>query len=258
MKSQRKRLIALIVVGAAAAALAAVYAEDAFLWYRKRQAWSKVSSYPPRERATLNSVLADEVRALATPVSGLQRISCEVNGYRFSFPAAEFRRTADANDGFDGAKVTLRCLGVAPRTADLQAEYQPSSEAVAAYLAQSDPYDLLVEAFRTSPADISMQTTGDGLQKVLYLLFLKSAYQPVGSEKLFERFQANGRKGVLAGDHTCETLVVLLYLPETREFAELVIGNKGLADMAPVYRCLGLLTVRRAEGKQPPPPNAGK
>jgi len=254
MKSRRKGLLAVGVVGAGLIALAAAYAGDLSLWYAKRQAWERISNVPPREKATLNVVLLPEVRAVPAPPSRAARVAREIGGYRFTLPAAEFRLPRDPNDpngpgdGFDGAKITIRCTGIVSRTPDFKIEHQPTEESVRQYLRKTDPYDLVVDIFNARPAAIRTQATHADLQKLLYLLLLKSAYQPVGSERLFQQFRTDRRDGILAGDQSCEALVALIYLPETRQFAELVIGNKGEVRMDDVYRCLGLLKIEKLPG----------
>jgi len=250
MGSQARRYVLIAVVGAAIIALVAVAGPYVSLWYAKRQAWEQIANRPLVHKATLNCVPVREVRRITTPLSGARRISCEVGGYRLSLPDAEFRPAADANDGFEGGKLTVHCAGIAPCLPEFSPQTQPSDESIRAYFRQADPYDLLVEAFRATPAGIRNQDSHVGLRKHLYLLLLKSARQPVGSEKLLECFETDRRKGVLAGDMTSESVIALVYLPETRDLAELVITKRNDdVRMSAVYRFLGLLKIDKAPAK---------
>jgi hypothetical protein len=243
--AQRKREIVIAAVVAAAVLLIVLAAPHLRLWHARRLAFASVSNIPARDKATLDCVLAAEVKVIGGPSTGGRTVAHSAGGYELSLPAAEYQPATDANDVFESDKLRVRLLSVAPRSAEFNRETAPTDDDVRTWLSEADPYDVLVEAFNATPAGIRTQTTRTGLQKHLYLLLVKSLYQPIGSEKLFLRFRADERRGILAGDLTSEFMIVLVYLPETKEFAEALIAGKAGSRMDDVYRCLGQMNIRR-------------
>jgi len=216
----------------------------ATVWHAKRQAWERIANIPPRDKATLNCALAGKTLEIpAAPASARETIY-SIGDYEFRLPAGAYRKADFSNDAIESDKLQVRFLSVQPRITEFSPAAQPTDESLRRWFQNTDPYDVLVAAFNATPAGIRKQTTHAGLQEHLYLLLLKSAHQPIGSERLFLQFRANGRRGILAGDLSCEMIIVLLYLGETKEFAELLISGKEGSRMSDVYGCLGQLMVR--------------
>jgi hypothetical protein len=243
--ARRKKEIVIAAVAAAIVLLIVFASPQLRLWRARQLAFRRISDIPPREKATLDCVLAAEVKAIGRSSTGGETVAHRAGGYELSLPAEEYRPLTDANNGFESDRLQVRLLSIAPRAPRLSPETGPTDDGVRAWLSETDPYDVVVEAFNATPAGIRTQTTRAGLQKHLYLLLLKSLYQPIGSEKLFLRFRTGERKGILAGDLTSDFIIVLVYLPETKEFAELLIAGKPGCEMDNVYRCLGQMEARR-------------
>ncbi len=215
------------------------------LWFAKHQAWEKYSKMSSEDTAGLSTVLSPDVKKIHPLAADGERITYTVDGYLFSVPKKEYRRVKDRKERFENDKVILGCLGVLPLTASFPKIKEPKAETVEAYFSRTDPYQILVDAFNATPEGIHHQPTHDALQKHLLLLLLKTVLLPVGADKLFLQFETDRHKGILAGDTTMRGIFVNIYLPETKEFANLVILTKTGARMDDVYRCLAQLEIRK-------------
>lgn len=247
MRRKRKRTeLLLAVLVAAVVILIVLGAPQASLWLAKQEAWRKIASIPSRQKATLDNVLAPEVKQVPVVLIEGDSLAYALGAYEFLFPADEYARLADANDGgVESDRLEVRFLSLAPRSSDFSETAGAADASIRDWLRRTDPYDLLVEAFNATPTGIREQDSHAGLQKHLYLLLLKSVHQPIGSETLFLQFRAGGYKGFLAGDTTSDLVIVWIYLPDAQLFAELLISPKDRTEMADVYRCLGQLRIRR-------------
>ena len=224
---------------------------DFRLWNARRQAMEKYEQMPASDRAALSVVLGPYVKRIVSPAREADQVSCTVEGYRFSLPAGEYRRLADAKGRFESDKLTLACLGPCRLTPESQPAKQAAGDGVKAYFDRADPYDVLVAALNATPGGIRRQDSHEGLRKHLLLLLLKAELLPEGADRLFLRFQTDRRKGILAGDTTLKRICVNVYLPETGQFANLAIFPKDAADMEDVYRCLGQLRIEHVSGPDP-------
>jgi hypothetical protein len=106
----------------------------------------------------------------------------------------------------------------------------------------------------STPRDIEAATTSAELQKSLYLLLLRTALQTNGAEKLWQRIEVRSRDGFLSGDAESKRVIATIYLPQTKEFAELAILPRDGAAMDDIYNCLGELAIQRDPNAQANPP----
>ena len=63
-----------------------------------------------------------------------------------------------------------------------------------------------------------------------------------------------GRRGFLSGDEKSKNVIATLYLPQTRQFAEIAIEPRSGATMDDIYNCLGELAIQRDPNAQVSPP----
>jgi hypothetical protein len=78
-------------------------------------------------------------------------------------------------------------------------------------------------------------------------LLIKAQLMPIGADKHWERIDTRKREGIIAGDTTMRGILVTLYLPEGREFADILIRPKDAANMADVYSAVAKLDVTKVE-----------
>jgi len=225
---------------------ALLWGPDLTFRYAKAQAMAKLSA---NDLAAIRCVLSAEVKRVpAAEVPG-DRVSRVRDGWRFSLPAGDFRPSDDPNQPnvLESDRLAVHILGACSRTPQLKPQYRPTNDEALRYCRQTDPYQLLCDAFTMTPAGLEAAETHAELQKALHLLLLRSIVRPIGLEKQWLRLAVGGRRGFLAGDETCEPILVWLYLPETREFADVALHPKdgAAADMEDVYRCLGQLKIQR-------------
>jgi hypothetical protein len=240
----------LIGAGAAACVAAGLAWPKVSFWLAKRQAVQSIGSIAAADQTVMRCVLAAEVKVIPPATPAGKVIHWTGDGYRIALPAEEFRRPDDGNSGdlakvFVGRKVTVRVQGVGPKTASFAAGMAPTSQEVARFFRETDPYEIVVSAFNATPADVLDATDSASLQKGLYLLLMKSVLQTIGSQKLWQRIECGGCKGILSGDTSCIAVVVDLYCPRTKEFATLTIKPGEGASMDDVYRCIGQIRIER-------------
>jgi len=250
MSPRKKRFtvigLALLCVLAASAWLAW---SPVMLWLAKRGAAKKYADMQDAE--TLNVALAPDVRQINDKAgSGEQeRTAAVVDGYRFSFPAAKYQRLPGQYVDFDSGKLTVRCLGVLDLTGEF-AKAATDDSAVGQYLAKTDPFHILVDAFNARPKDIEQQASFETLKKHLALLLIKAVLMPVGADKHWERFDTGKCPGIIAGDTSMRGIMVTVYLPEHRKFADILIQPKDGATMADVYAAIAELEVSQDASSQ--------
>jgi hypothetical protein len=151
---------------------------------------------------------------------------------------------AGPNQRFETDKVIVGCLGVLPLTkwfrdaATSKEAATGSYEKYCEYFKSTDPFQILVDAFNATPDGIQAQETIDSLQRHLTLLLFKSKLQPIGSDKLWMRFETARYKGIIAGDTSLGRILVTLYLPGTEDSADLVVFPKSGAKMDDVYQTI--------------------
>jgi len=225
----------------------------ALLWLAKRDAIKKYANMQDAE--TLNAALAPDVRRISGVPSDAgsseqQRVAAVVDGYCFSLPAAKYQRLPGQYADFDSEKLTIRCLGVLDLTGEF-AKAATDDSAVGGYFARTDPFNILVDAFNARPKDIEEQASFEALNNHLALLIIKAVLMPVGADKHWERFNTGKCPGIIAGDTSMRGILVTIYLPEHRKFADILIRPKGDKTMAEVYRAIWELDV--VQGDDLPP-----
>ncbi len=253
-RSSRRRVKVVLLVAGAAAILAVLYVwPSVSLSYAKSRAMAKLSKIPPNDRASIHCVLGPDVRQVPTVEVPGPSVRCAAGGWCFRLPASEYRGGADPNrpNVLESDRLAAHFVGVGAKTPRFKQGHAPSIDEVHRYYEQTDPYQVLCDAFATTPADVEAAGTHAELQKTLYLLLLRSVFQPLGSEKQWLRIEVGGRRGFLAGDATCKLVRICLYLPETRQFADFAIAPADGAGMDEVYRCLGQLRIERDDALVP-------
>ena len=245
MKPTRWKLkIALVLVGVAAVIAARFLWPMASFWHTKRQLLQTLEQVTQGDRSALNCVLAAEIENVPPRDGNGQRITYRTGGYVFSLPAATYRRKDPNRPGvLESDRLSVHVLGVGPETPQLAANMAPREPEVVDYFRQTDPYQILVDAYTTTPADVKASATRPEFEKALHLIMLRSIVQPVGADKLWMRFIARGRKGFLAGDTTCQYVYTSIYLPEGKEFATVTLQPKQGTALDDIWACLGSLVI---------------
>jgi hypothetical protein len=248
MKSgTRKFKVFLLTTGAIVIAATAVLWPRLAFWHSKQQAFNNLSSLDVSRRLGMLAELAPDVRHI--PVAGEQgeAIAVRMNGWVFTLPKDRYHLSADANQTnlLEDGNLAVRFDGVRSKSPDFTAELSPTNKEVIKYFREVDPYQMLLEAFNSTPRDIQNASTQAELQKSLYLLLVRTALQPGGADRLWQRIEVRGRPGFLSGDQTCKAVIASIYLPQTRQFAELAIEPHEGATMDDVYNCLGALDIQR-------------
>lgn len=240
----------LIGAGVALALGGGLFWPTATLWYAKHVAMKPYEKMAPSELATVNCVLAKEVKTIPPAAPAGKTVQWSGDGYRFLLPSDEFHRQTEPNDPdadhtFVGKKLKVRMLGVASKTPSFKAGMTPNNAEVTRYFRQSDPYQVLVDAFSVKTTDLAAADSHAALQKKLYLMLLKTVLETIGCEKRWERLEVGQCKGILSGDTTCRSVIVDMYCPQTKEFAGLALFPAAGATMDDVYECLGQIRIER-------------
>ncbi len=248
MKSgTRKFKVFLLTAGAIVIAAAAVLWPRVVFWHSKQQAFNNLSRLDTAQRSAWRAKLAPDVRHI--PVAGDQgeAIAVRLNGWVFTLPKDRYRPSADANGTrlLEAGKLAVKFDSVRSMTPDFAANISPTNKEVIKYFREVDPYQILLDAFNSTPRDIENSSTPAELQKSLYLLLVRTALQPSGADRLWQRIEVRGRAGFLSGDETCKAIVASIYLPQTKQFAELVIKPREGAAMDDIYNCLADLDIQR-------------
>ena len=251
MKSgTRKFKVFLLTAGAILiAATAILWPRIAFL-LDKQQVFNNLSRLDASQRIGWRAELAPDVRHI--PAAGNQGepiavIAVRVNGWVFTLPKDRYHPSADANQTrlLEADKLAVMFDGVRSKSPDFAAGVSPTNKEVVKYFRQADPYQVLLDAYNTTPKDIQDAKTPEDLQKSLYLLLVRTALQTTGAEKLWQRIEVRGRAGFLSGDVTCKAVIASIYLSQTRQFADLAIEPREGATMGDVYNCLADLDIQR-------------
>ena len=248
MKSgTRKFKVFLLIAGATIIAATAIIWPRVTFWHSKQQAFNNLSRLDTAQRSAWRAKLAPDVRHI--PVAGDQgeAIAVRLNGWVFTLPKDRYHPSGDANGTrlLEADKLALRFDSVRARTPDFAAEISPTNKEVIKYFREVDPYQILLDAFNSTPRDIENASTPAQLQKSLYLLLVRTALQPSGADRLWQQIEVRDRAGFLSGDETCKAVVASIYLPQTKQFAELVIEPREGAVMADIYNCLADLDIQR-------------
>ena len=248
MKSgTRKFKVFLLTAGAIVIVATAILWPHVMFWHRKQQVFNNLSRLDASQRLGWRAVLAPDVRHI--PVAGDQgeSIAVRMGGWVFTLPKDRYHPSADANQTrlLEADNLAVRFDGVRSKSPDFTAELSPTNKEVIKYFREVDPYQTLLEAFNSTPRDIQNASTQAELQKSLYLLLVRTALQPSGADRLWQRIEVRGRTGFLSGDQTCKAVVATIYLPQTKQFAELAIEPHEGATMDDVYNCLGALDIQR-------------
>jgi hypothetical protein len=248
MKSgTRKFKIFLLTAGAIVIVATAILWPHVMFWHSKQQAFNNLSRLDASQRLGWRAVLAPDVRHI--PVAGDQgeSIAVRMGGWVFTLPKDRYHPSADANQTrlLEADNLAVRFDGVRSKLPDFSAKFSPTNKEVVRYFREVDPYQILSDAFNSTPRDIETASTPEELQKALYLLLVRTSLQTNGADRLWQRIEVRGRAGFLSGDETCKAVIATIYLPQTRQFAELAIEPRKGATMDDVYNCLAALDIHR-------------
>ena len=247
MKSgTRKFKVFLLTAGAIVIGATAVLWPHVAFWVSKQRAYNNLARLDTSQRIGWQATLATDVRHI--PIAGPgESIAVRVNGWVFTLSKDRYHPSADANETnlLEADNLAVRFDGVRSKSPEFRGEYSPTNKGVVKYFREVDPYQLLLDAFNSTPRDIEAASTPEELQKALYLLLVRTALQPAGAERLWQRIEVRGRAGFLSGDETCKAVIATIYLPQTRQFAELAIEPRNGATMDDVYNCLATLDIQR-------------
>jgi hypothetical protein len=237
----------LLAVGIVLIAATAVLWPRLSFWQRKQQAFEKLDGLDIATRNRMLAKLSAETRHIPTIDNQGKAVTVRLGGWTFSLPAARYRFGEDANDSLRLAADKLNVVfdGVRSKKPDFSAHMAPSNPEVIKYFREVDPYRMLLDAYNSTPKDIQAATTSAELQKSLYLLLLRTALQPNGAEKLWQRLDVRGRRSFLSGDANSTNVIASIYLPQTRQFAEIALEPHDGATMDDIYNCLGELDIQR-------------
>ncbi len=247
MKSgTRKFKVLLLTAGAIVIAITAVLWPRVAFWNSKQQAFSTLMRLDASQRMGWQAKLAPDVRHIPPAGDQGESITVRMNGWVFKLPKDRYFPADDANQTnlLEAENLAVKFDGVRSNSPDFAAGLSPSNEEVVKYFRQIDPYQMLMDAYDTTPKDIEDAQTPEDLQKALYLLLIRTALQTSGAEKLWQRIEVRGRPGFLSGDETCKSVIASIYLPQTKQFAELAIEPREGATMDDIYNCLGELDIQ--------------
>lgn len=237
----------LLAVGIVLIAATAVLWPRLSFWHRKQQAFEKLGGLDTSTRNGMLAKLSAETRHIPTVEGQGEVVTVRMGGWAFSLPAVRYRFGDDANENLRLAADKLNVVfdGVRSKKPDFTAHMAPSNPQVIKYFRHVDPYQMLLDAYNATPRNIQAATTPAELQKSLYLLLLRTALQPNGAEKLWQRLEVRGHRGFLSGDANSTSVIAAIYLPQTKQFAELALEPHDGATMDDIYNCLGELDIQR-------------
>lgn len=237
----------LLTVGAILIVATAVLWPRVSFWHRKQQAFEKLGGLDASLRMGMLAKLSAETRHIPAAEDQGEAVTIHLNGWVFSLPAARYRFGDDANQNLrlEADKLDVVFDGVRSKSPDFRAEFAPSNPQVVKYFREVDPCRMLLDAYSSTPRDIEAAATPAELQKSLYLLLLRTALQPNGADRLWQRIEVRGRLGFLSGDAESKAVIATLYLPQTKQFAELALEPRQGATMDDIYNCLGELAIQR-------------
>ena len=242
MSSKRVKWMSIIAI--AIALLAFFFAwvlPQISLWEAKREALAKFGEQPQKE---FDLVLSPQIKTITPSAPESEMVWRDAGGYRFSLPASKYKTVVGQEHLLASDKLSVYIPGVlAPR--DMFCESKQAVEAYDRFFATEDPYDVLVDAFNATTAGIKDRRDKRDLQRYLGLLLYKATLAPIGSDKLWMRFETGKFKGIIAGNTSCKGILVTLYLPQTKHFADAAILPGPGATMDDVWRTLSELQMEK-------------
>ena len=242
----------LLTVGAVLVAVTAILWPHVAFSYSKQRAMDDVQASSAGQTGQAARMEPEVCHILTADWQG-ESACVKVDGWAFSLPAGGFR--AVAGDGRPRTLVSdqlaITIDSVKSKSPDFKPQFMPSNPQVIKYFQECDPYDMLLDAFRSTPADVERAESPAQLQKALYLLLLRTTLHTHGSEKRLHRIDVRGRRGLLSGDETSKILVASIYLPQCKSFADVAIYPKSGATMKDIYACLGSLDIQPDPTWQP-------
>lgn len=242
--SMRKPVIIALSISVLLACVILVGWPHARLWMAKREAMKLYEKLPQEEQAALNCTLLPGIKKITCNETWTEGVSCIRDGYRFSLPSARYTRQPGPNDRFESEKTIVGYLGATSLTNEI-AKANDKDPKIDSYFKGTDPFQILVDAFNATPKGIGDQQTLDGLRKHLILLLIKAQLQPVGADKSWEVCETDTRKVIVAGNTSMRGISVMIYLPETRMFANIIVWPKAGAQMNDVYQAISDLRLER-------------
>lgn len=246
----------LLTVGAILIAATAVLWPRVSFWQSKQQAFENIGGLDASLRVGMLAKLSAETRHIPAAEDDGKAVTVRLGGWVFSLPVARYRFSDDANQNLrlETDKLSVAFDGVRSKTPDFSAEMAPSNPQVIKYFREVDPYQMLLAAYNSTPRDIEAAATPAELQKSLYLLLLRTALQPNGADRLWQRIEVRGRDGFLSGDAESKAVIAMIYLQQTKQFAELALEPRQGATMDDIYNCLGELTIQHDPNASVSPP----
>jgi len=237
----------LLAVGIVLIAATAVLWPRLSFWHRKQQAFEKLGGLDVSTRNRMLAKLSEETRCIPTAEDNGKVVTVRLGGWVFSLPEGRYRFGDDPSDNrrLGADKLNVVFDGVRSKKPDFRAHMAPSNPLVIKYFREVDPYRMLLDAYNSTARDIQAATTPAELQKSLYLLLLRTALQPNGADKLWQKLEVRGRRGFLSGDANSTNVIAAIYLPQTRQFAELALEPHDGATMDDIYKCLGEIDIQR-------------
>lgn len=242
--SMRKPIVVVLSICVLLACVVLVGWPHVRLWMAKREAMKPYEKLSQEEQAALNCTVLPQIRKIACKETWTEGVSCVRDGYRFSLPSAQYTRQPGPNDRFEAAKIVVGYLGATSLTSEI-AKANDQNAQVDSYFNGTDPFQILVDAFNATPKGIEDQQTLGDLRKHLSLLLIKSVLQPVGADKSWEVCEAGRHKLIIAGDTSMRGVSVMMYLPETKMSANIVVWPKAGAQMEDVYQAISDLRLER-------------
>ncbi|MFW6153652.1 MAG: hypothetical protein ACOC95_00360 [Planctomycetota bacterium] len=238
----KRAVIAVVTLGIVLVVLVLVAWPSMALWRAKRQAMAQYAG--SQDYALLNTVPADEVRHLEADPSEGERVSTTLESYRYSLPADAYILLPQKSTyvDFESDVLKVRILGTGPLTSEFRKRPMAPTE-VTDYFTKTDPWQIVVDAFNARPDDISRQKTQAALDKHRLLLLLKATLAPIGMDTHWENVDTGRYRGNVAGDTSLGGITVMLYLPETQDFANIVLFPTDGATMTDVYDALANLRI---------------
>ncbi len=264
LASKRRRNIFIIVCVGIAIAVQLSWS-PACLWFAKHQVLKNYEHIPTEDLALLNNCVLSAQTKIIPPVEyAPDRISCELDGYHFSFPAAKYTHVETtskryaADKMYATEKLGVWCIGISPFVSEFTKPFKgkiASNEGIGGYFRSTDPYQILVDTFNATPKAVDDQKTISNLEKHVVLLTLKTALLKIGSDQLLMKFESDKGKGIISGDVSIGHSSVLLYLPETRDIVEFEMYRKRGApkpQMEDVYQAIAELRVDKVKSTSQP------
>lgn len=274
--SARKKYILFIALSLLCIGVGAWAVTYGPLWYAKRQAMSTYAGY--HNAGLLEVIPVPEVRQLrpATP-EGSPRITRVIGQYQFSLPAAHFTLEANGREGFDSPNMLVQRMGGAIMMIDFAGHARSASAtnatytanpghqddsynafvsskydpAIIRYFTQTDPFEILMAVYNARPMGAGDATTLEELNKHFLLILFKTMLMPERANHHWEQFDNGSLRGFIVGDTSDVILNVIVYLPDHRQFFEILLRPKPSSTMDDVYATLAELQIEAIPETQP-------